>query len=150
MDQITASGIGVGVGGGVFDGSGVTVGAKVGVTMGVLVDFGMGVLLTGSGDAVTTTMTDLGVGVGSHDVRARITRTTNPKMITGLPVLRIDLVSIIFPQVMLRSPKVLPVFQDYSLITISISWKMTTVLKPVSIQVAKNPNFHLGFMSIWS
>ena len=148
MDQITACGIGVGVGGGVFDGAGVTVGANVGAIAGGLVDFGLGVLLTGSGEAVT--MTDLGAGVGSHEVRARITRTTNPKMITDVTFLRIDFFSINFPQVMLRSTGVLPVFLDYSLITISIIWKMTNVLNLVSIQIAKNPNFPLGFLSKWS
>ena len=124
MDQITACGIGVG--GGVFDGAGATVGANVGATVGGLVDFGLGVLRTGSGDAVTMTTTDL--GVGSHDVRARITRTTNPKMITGEPFLRISFFSIIFPKVMLRPTGVLPVFLDYSLMTISIIWKMTIFL----------------------
>jgi hypothetical protein len=100
----------------VFDGSGVTVGGNVGATVGALVDFGMGVLLPGSGDAVTMTTNDLGVGVGSHDVRARVMRITNPKMITSLPFLRIDFFSIIFPQVMLRSPGILPVFRDDSLL----------------------------------
>jgi len=91
MDQISACGIGVGVGGGVLDGSGITVGGNVGASVGTLVDFGLGVLLTGSGDAVTMTTTDLGVGVGSHDVRARNTRATNPIIITDLVISKIDL-----------------------------------------------------------
>jgi hypothetical protein len=93
MDQISACGNGVGLGVGVVVGSGVIVGATVGITVGVLVDFGLGVLVTGSGVAVTTMMTCLGVAVDPQDVSAIISRTTTPVSIAEVTISGIDLFS---------------------------------------------------------